>query len=158
MIDISFELNGTMTNVGVEPGETLLELLRNRLKMTGTKRGCEVGECGACTVLIDGVPTDSCLYMAVLADGHKVTTIEGISQNNELAAIQQAFVDKGAIQCGFCTPGLVLSSYAFIKKNGKATAEEIKKGLAGNFCRCAAYSQVIDAVQTAAERMAEDNN
>ena len=154
MVEIRFTLNASPVTVQVEPGETLLDMLRNRLGLTGTKRGCEVGECGACTVLIDGVPTDSCLYLAPLVDGHEVITIEGIGSFDSLSVIQQAFIDTGAVQCGFCTPGLILSTEAFLKTHPSPTADEIKKGLSGNFCRCAAYVQVIDAIQLAAKRLA----
>jgi len=150
MKEINIILNGEPVRLSVEPGETLLEMLRNRLDLTGTKRGCEVGECGACTVLIDDVPTDSCLYLAALADGHEIMTIEGVNRDQVISGIQQAFIDKGAIQCGFCTPGMVLSAYAFLKTHDKPTAEEIKIALSGNFCRCGAYGQIIEAVQTAA--------
>ena len=154
MTEITLNLNGREMTVAVEPGETLLEMLRNRLGLTGTKRGCEVGECGACTVLIDDVPTDSCLYLATLADGHRVTTIEGVSRDQVISDVQQAFIDKGAIQCGFCTPGMVLSAYAFLKTHKNPTAGEIKKALSGNFCRCGAYGHIIDAVQSAASTAA----
>ena len=154
MKEINIILNGEPVRLSVEPGETLLEMLRNRLDLTGTKRGCEVGECGACTVLIDDVPTDSCLYLAALADGHEIMTIEGVNRDEVISGVQQAFIDKGAIQCGFCTPGMVLSAYAFLKTHDKPTAEEIKIALSGNFCRCGAYGQIIEAVQTAAGEMA----
>ena len=154
MKEINIILNGEPVRLSVEPGETLLEMLRNRLDLTGTKRGCEVGECGACTVLIDDVPTDSCLYLAALADGHEIMTIEGVNRDEVISGVQQAFIDKGAIQCGFCTPGMVLSAYAFLKTHDRPTAEEIKIALSGNFCRCGAYGQIIEAVQTAAGEMA----
>jgi len=153
MIQIQLTLNEKPLTIQVEEGETLLEMLRERLDMTGTKRGCEVGECGACTVLIDGVPTDSCLYLAALADGKHVLTIEGIEQNNELAAIQKTFVEMGAIQCGFCTPGYIMTSYALLQKNLHPTADEIRRALAGNMCRCAAYGQIIEAIQAAGDLM-----
>lgn len=153
MIQISCTINKKPYTIEVEEGETLLEVLRNKLRLTGTKRGCEVGECGACTVLIDGVPTDTCLYLAALADGKDIVTIEGMANGLELHPVQQAFVDAGAIQCGFCTPGMVLSASALIERNHRPTEEVIKKSLAGNFCRCSAYEQIIDAVQRAAKEM-----
>lgn len=156
MIQIHLILNEQPLTVEVEDGETLLDMLRNRLNLTGTKRGCEVGECGACTVLIDGVPTDSCMYLAALADGKTVITIEGISKNGELAAIQKTFIEKGAIQCGFCTPGFIMTSYALLNKNLHPTSDEIRKALSGNMCRCAAYGQVIEAVQAAGELMEKE--
>jgi len=153
MTQISCTINKKPYTLQVEEGETLLEVLRNKLRLTGTKKGCEVGECGACTVLIDGVPTDTCLYLAALADGKEITTIEGMANGFELHPVQQAFVDAGAIQCGFCTPGMVLSASALIERNHRPTEDEIKKSLSGNFCRCSAYEQIIDAVQRAAKEM-----
>ena len=153
MTQISCTINKKPYTLQVEEGETLLEVLRNKLRRTGTKKGCEVGECGACTVLIDGVPTDTCLYLAALADGKEITTIEGMANGFELHPVQQAFVDAGAIQCGFCTPGMVLSASALIERNHRPTEDEIKKSLSGNFCRCSAYEQIIDAVQRAAKEM-----
>jgi carbon-monoxide dehydrogenase small subunit len=151
MINISFILNGKPICLAVEPGETLLDLLRDRLELTGTKRGCEVGECGACTVLVDDVPVDSCLYLAAMADGRDLLTIEGISQGGELSVLQRAFVEEGAVQCGDCTPGMILSADALLKKNPSPTAEQIKTGMAGNMCRCGAYNQIIKAVQKTAK-------
>ena len=153
MTQISCTINKKPYTLQVEEGDTLLEVLRNKLRLTGTKKGCEVGECGACTVLIDGVPTDTCLYLAALADGKEITTIEGMANGFELHPVQQAFVDAGAIQCGFCTPGMVLSASALIERNHRPTEDEIKKSLSGNFCRCSAYEQIIDAVQRAAKEM-----
>lgn len=153
MIDISCTINHKPVQVQVEEGETLLAMLRERLKLTGTKRGCEVGECGGCTVLLDGVPTDSCLVLAALVDGKEILTIEGLADGFDLHPVQQAFVDEGAIQCGFCTPGMVLSAYALLKKNPHPTADEIRTGMAGNFCRCAAYGQIINAVQKAGDML-----
>ena len=153
MTQISCTINKKPYTLQVEEGETLLEVLRNKLRLTGTKKGCEVGECGACTVLIDGVPTDTCLYLAALADGKEITTIEGMANGFELHPVQQAFVDAGAIQCGFCTPGMVLSASALIERNHRPTEDEIKKSLSGNFCRCSAYEQIINDVQRAAKEM-----
>jgi len=156
MIEIKCTVNGKPTQVRIEEGETLLDMIRERLGLTGTKRGCEVGECGACTVLLDGVPTDSCLMLAALADGKDILTIEGISSGRELSVLQQAFVDEGAIQCGYCTPGMILTAHALLKKNKNPTAEDIKRELAGNMCRCAAYNQIINAVQKAAREENKD--
>lgn len=153
MIDVHMILNGKTVKVTVDDGEILLDTVRERLGLTGTKRGCEVGECGACTVLIDDIPVDSCIYLSAWANGHRVMTIEGVETDGELAAIQQSFIDNGAIQCGFCTPGMVLTAYSLLKRNLHPTTEEIKKGMAGNMCRCAAYIQIADAVQKAGEIM-----
>lgn len=154
MHTIELTVNEKAYTLQVEDGETLLEVIRERLGLTGTKRGCEVGECGACTVLIDGVPTTSCMYLATLADGKRITTIEGVSKDGKLSPVQQAFLDAGAIQCGFCTPGMVLTAHALLEKNPHPSVEEIKVGLSGNLCRCATYEQIIAAVQTAAEVIA----
>jgi carbon-monoxide dehydrogenase small subunit len=155
MIPIDFILNKQPIHLEVPLGETLLDMLRDRLGLTGAKKGCEVGECGACTVLVNGVPTDSCLYLAVLADGKDILTIEGLQEGQRLSALQQAFIDEGAVQCGFCTPGMILSAHALIRKHRRPTEQQIKTGMAGNMCRCAAYPQIIKAVQKAAEQIEE---
>jgi carbon-monoxide dehydrogenase small subunit len=151
MIDIQLYINLKSIHISVEEGEFLLDTLRNRLGMTGTKRGCEAGECGACTVLVDGMPIDSCLYLAAWANAKSVTTIEGMGENGILTPLQEAFISEGAVQCGYCTPGMLLSAHALLKKLPKPTRDEIKKNLAGNMCRCAAYKQIMDAVEKAAE-------
>jgi aerobic-type carbon monoxide dehydrogenase small subunit (CoxS/CutS family) len=150
MKKIKCTVNGQPETIEIEPGETLLEMLRNRLGLTGVKRGCEVGECGACTVLVDNEPIDSCIYLAALADGKDILTIEGLSKEDELSILQQCFIDEGAVQCGFCTPGFILSAHALLLKNPHPTAEEIKKGLSGNLCRCTGYQNIVRAVQKAA--------
>ena len=155
MLEVRMILNGKATTVTVPDGEVLLDTLRERLNLTGTKRGCEVGECGACTVLVDDVPIDSCIYLTAWAEGHNIMTIEGVERNGKLAVIQQSFVDNGAIQCGFCTPGMVLTAYSILKKNLHPTHEEIKKSMAGNMCRCAAYVQIADAVMKAGDQIAD---
>lgn len=155
MREITFELNGEEVSVAVEAGELLLDLLRGHFRLTGTKRGCEVGECGACTILFDGEPVTSCLMLAELVDGHSIVTIEALSNGTELHPVQQAFVEEGAVQCGFCTPGMILSALALLRKNPYPSREEIKRGLSGNFCRCGAYEHVIRAVQKAGRIMAE---
>lgn len=146
---ISFTVNDTPVTLEVDAGETLLEVLRNRLGYTGVKKGCGVGECGACTVLIDGTPIDSCIYLAVWAEGKKIVTIEGIAQNGELSRVQKAFVEEGAIQCGFCTPGYVLTATAMVESGKKYTREEIKRELAGHLCRCTGYQNILRAVEKA---------
>lgn len=147
---IECTVNGQREIIEIEPGETLLEMLRNRLGLTGVKKGCEVGECGACTVLVEDEPVDSCLYLAARVDGKEILTIEGLSQGGELSKLQQAFIDEGAVQCGFCTPGFILSAHALLKRHPQPTEEEIKQGLAGNLCRCTGYQNIIRAVQKAA--------
>ncbi|MDN5344841.1 MAG: hypothetical protein PWQ18_953 [Clostridia bacterium] len=148
---ISFTVNGTPVAIEVDVRETLLEVLRNRLGYTGVKKGCEVGECGACTVLIDGTPIDSCIYLAVWAEGKEIVTIEGIARNGELSKVQKAFIEEGAIQCGFCTPGYVLTATAMVQSGKQYTREDIKRELAGHLCRCTGYQNIIKAVEKALE-------
>ncbi|KKM11036.1 xanthine dehydrogenase [Clostridiales bacterium PH28_bin88] len=147
--EIAFTVNDKAVSLEVDVGESLLEVLRNRLGYTGAKKGCGVGECGACTVLIDGTPTDSCIYLAVWADGKRIVTIEGIAKDGELSKVQKAFVEEGAIQCGFCTPGFVLTTTAMIDSGKKYTREEIKSELAGHLCRCTGYQNIVKAVEKA---------
>lgn len=144
---ISFKVNGKTVNAEVDVRESLLEVLRSKLYLTGTKKGCEVGECGACTVIIDDETVDSCIYLAIWADGKEVRTIEGEERNGSLSRIQQAFVDEGAVQCGFCTPGFVMSATLLVEKGEKLSREEIKKGMAGNLCRCTGYQNIVRAVE-----------
>jgi carbon-monoxide dehydrogenase small subunit len=145
---ISFILNGEPVQVEIEPYLTLLQVLREKLELTGTKEGCGMGECGACTVLIDGKTVNSCIYPALEVDGKSVTTIEGMTDaQGNLHAIQKAFVEYGAIQCGFCTPGMVLSAKALLDEKTKPTEEEIRHGIAGNLCRCTGYLQIIQAIK-----------
>ena len=147
-------INGREVSTMVDVRASLTDLLRNDFRLTSVKKGCEVGECGACNVIIDGECFNSCLYLAAWADGKSIRTLEGLlGPNGELSDIQQAFVDEAAIQCGFCTPGMVLSASALIERNHRPTEDEIKKSLSGNFCRCSAYEQIIDAVQRAAKEM-----
>jgi len=148
-----FLVNGTEYEVIIEPHMLLIDVLRDKLGLTGTKYACGAGDCGACTVLIDGQPAFSCLTLAVTAKGKSILTVEGLAKGAELHPIQKAFVDKGAVQCGFCTPGMVLSSKALLDENPSPTREQIKTGLAGNLCRCTGYVKIIDAVEAAAETM-----
>lgn len=148
---ISMIVNGKPYSLEVDIRETLLEVLRNRLHFTGVKQGCSVGECGACTVLIDGNAVNSCIYLAVWADGKKITTIEGVSKDGELSKVQQAFIDEGAVQCGFCTPGLVLTATALVESGRKYSDEEIKREISGHLCRCTGYNKIFNAVKKSLE-------
>ncbi len=145
---INFILNGESMEVEIEPHLTLLQLLRDGVGLTGTKEGCGMGECGACTVLLDGKTVNSCIFPAMEVDGKSVTTIEGLTDaQGNLHPIQKAFIEYGAIQCGFCTPGMVLSAKALLDENPKPTEEEIRNGIAGNLCRCTGYLQIVQAIK-----------
>jgi carbon-monoxide dehydrogenase small subunit len=147
---LNFMLNGEPIQVEIEPHLTLLQLLREKLELTGTKEGCGMGECGACTVLLDGKTINSCIFPAMEAEGKSITTIEGIADGKGgLHPIQKAFIEHGAIQCGFCTPGMVLSAKALLDEIPKPTEEEIRNGIAGNLCRCTGYLQIVQAVKAA---------
>ncbi len=152
--EIKLNVNGTVYDLSLEPRKTLLAVLRDRLGLTGTKEGCSTGDCGACTVLIDGEPVTSCLVLAVAADGREITTVEGISDVDALHPVQEAMVSTGGLQCGFCTPGIIVSSYGLLRKTAAPSEEEIRRALAGNLCRCTGYTKVVEAVQEAAKRMA----
>ncbi len=149
-LTIHITVNGQSRTLEVDPSETLLSVLRDRLNLTGTKKCCGVGECGACTVVMNGLSVNSCIILAAEADGADVVTIEGLSESGSPGRIQQAFLDEGAVQCGFCTPGMVMSAHALLMKNPSPTVFEIKEGLSGNLCRCTGYARIIRAVQTAA--------
>jgi 4-hydroxybenzoyl-CoA reductase subunit alpha len=146
-IQVSLHVNGRKHVLGVKPNTTLQDLIRERLNLTGTKKGCELGECGACTVLLDGQPVNSCMVLAISANGKQVTTIEGLGENGDLHPLQKSFIKHGALQCGFCTPGMILSAKALIDLDPEPTEEAIRRALGGNLCRCAAYSRIIRAVQ-----------
>ncbi len=150
MHSITVTINGTPEYLHVPPHMTLLQMLRDKLALMGTKNGCEAGECGACTVLLDGKPVNSCMMLAIEADGRQVTTVEGLSNNGELSALQQAFIDHNAVQCGFCTPGMLISAHALLTRNPDPTEDDIKEALLGNLCRCTGYLRIIQAVQDAA--------
>ena len=153
MKQIRLKINGLSHELEVKPWATLLDTLREDLGLTGTKEGCGQGECGACTVLMDGKPVNACLILAMEAQGKEILTIEGLAQGDELHPVQQAFVEIGGMQCGFCTPGMVLSAKALLDEKPEPTDEEIRKGLEGNFCRCTGYTKIIESVRAAAERM-----
>jgi carbon-monoxide dehydrogenase small subunit len=137
---------------------TLLEMLRDGLALTGTKNGCEAGECGACTVLLDGEPVNACMVLAVEADGCSVTTVEGLAPEGKLTPLQEAFVAHNAVQCGFCTPGMLISTHALLERNPDPSEEEIKEALVGNLCRCTGYLRIVKAVKTAAVKTAAARN
>ncbi len=144
-------VNGEPHELSIPPWRTLLELIREDLGLTGTKEGCSIGECGTCTVILDGKTVNSCLVLAAEADGKEITTIEGLSDNGTLAALQQAFVDHVGMQCGFCTPGMVISARALLDENPHPTDEEITRGMAGNLCRCTGYTKILESIRAAAE-------
>lgn len=151
MIPIRVTVNGHARAVAVATHHTLLDVLRDDLGLTGTKECCLVGECGACTVMLDGRVVDSCLVLAVEADQLQVTTVEGLAHDGHLSPLQQAFLDKGAAQCGFCIPGQLMAAHALLEQSPHPTVAEIQEGLAGNLCRCAGYQQISEAVLAAAE-------
>lgn len=150
--DISFTVNGKLETVRVYPMERLLDVLRHDLALTGTKEGCGEGECGSCSVLIDGTLVNSCLIPALQAHGAKIVTIEGLASDGRLQLLQQSFLDCGAAQCGICTPGMILASLHLLKKTPRPTLEEIREGLSGNLCRCTGYVQILEAVAEAGRR------
>ncbi len=141
---ITLIINGQTEELLVPSNMTLLHTLRDQLGLTGTKNGCEAGECGACTVLVDGEPVNSCLVLAVELNGREITTIEGLSSNGKLTPLQQAFADLNAVQCGYCTPGMLMAATALLKRNPKPTEEDIQKAMIGNLCRCTGYLRIID--------------
>jgi carbon-monoxide dehydrogenase small subunit len=152
-MEMKFNLNGKEVSVTTEPHIRLLDLLRDKFNLTGTKEGCGVGECGACTILMNGRAVNSCLVLAAQVDGSDIVTIEGIANDNELHPIQKNFLIHGAVQCGFCTPGMVLSASALLDQNPNPTEEEIKDAIAGNLCRCTGYKQIIEAVKETAKEI-----
>ena len=153
---VRLTVNGREVACETDAETRLLDLLREDLSLTGTKEGCGEGECGACTVLLDGRPVNSCLILAPSADGKEVLTIEGLADGDRLHPIQQAFVETGGVQCGFCTPGFVMAAYALLAKTPRPTDDEIRSALEGNLCRCTGYERIVAAVRLAAERMATD--
>ena len=153
MSRIRLTVNGEMKTIDVEEHKTLLWVLRNQLNLTGPKMGCGNGKCGACSVLMNGNVVNSCLVLAMEADGQEITTIEGIGRPDNLHPLQQSFVDSGAIQCGFCTPGMILSAKALLDENPNPTEQEIRKAMEGNLCRCTGYAKIVKAVQAAADKI-----
>lgn len=155
-IEISCIVNGEPVKAAVRPAERLVDLLRERLDLKGTKTGCEEGDCGACTVLVDGVAVNSCLYPAAEVAGREVTTIEGLQgKGGELHPAVKVFVEQGAVQCGFCTPAMILRAYAFVRETPNPTEEEIRRSVEGNICRCTGYVKIIDAIRSLAEKGVE---
>lgn len=148
---ISFKLNGTPQTCDVKPNLTLLRFLRDQLGVMGVKSGCDTGECGACTILIDGEPVNACLVLAVEIDDTEIVTVEGLSSDEQLDPLQQAFIDHNGIQCGFCTPGILISAKALLERNPEPDRTQIKDALRGNLCRCTGYVRIIEAVEAAAQ-------
>jgi len=150
---IQVTVNGTEHHLVVDVRSSLLELLRGQLQLTGAKMGCAVGECGACTVEVDGQVVDSCIYLALWADGKSITTIEGVAEaDGALSDVQRSYIDSGAVQCGFCTPGLVVATTTLLKNNPEPTRAEIRRGLSGNLCRCTGYQKILNAVEMTVEK------
>ena len=157
-VHLNFTVNGESAPVSFAPYKTLLEVLREDLNLTGTKHGCELGECGACTVLLDGAPVLSCLALAVECAGRRIETIEGLARGTELHPLQAAFTDFGGSQCGYCTPGVIMTAKALLDKDLNVTKEQIREATAGNLCRCTGYLQIAEAVENAAKVLREERN
>jgi carbon-monoxide dehydrogenase small subunit len=149
-------VNGKSYKISIPPWRTLLEVIREDLGLTGTKEGCSLGECGACTVIMEGRAVNSCLVLATEADGKQITTIEGLADGDRLHPLQQAFVDHGGLQCGFCTPGMIMSAKALLDGNPTPSEEEIRRGIAGNLCRCTGYTKIIESIKAAAKNVMEE--
>ena len=150
---IRLTVNDEKYEVAVEPNQTLVETLRDELGLTGTKQGCGVGDCGSCTVIMDGKPVNSCLVLAVQANGKSILTIEGLETDQGLHPLQQAFVEKGAIQCGFCTPGMILTAKSLLDRNPNPVEAAIREAIAGNLCRCTGYQKIVEAIQSVREKV-----
>ncbi|MFZ3131232.1 MAG: (2Fe-2S)-binding protein [Desulfosporosinus sp.] len=148
---ITLNVNGDSYTKVIKPNTLLVNVLRDELDLTGTKKGCELGDCGSCTVLLDGKPVDSCMLLAVYADGRSITTIEGVAQNDKLDKLQESFAENAAVQCGYCTPGMILSAKALLTINPHPTEPEVREAIAGNLCRCTGYVNIVKAVLAAAD-------
>ncbi len=153
---VALSVNGELHEIAVAPNRTLLEALREDLRLTGTKQGCGAGDCGTCTVLMDGRPVNACLILAVQAAGHEILTIEGVAPDGELHPLQKAFVEHGAVQCGFCTPGMVLSGLAVLETHADPSEEDVRVAISGNLCRCTGYQKIVEAVMSAADELGRD--
>jgi carbon-monoxide dehydrogenase small subunit len=153
LVPLTLQINGETHDLLVPPWRTLLEVLRENVGLTGAKRSCQEGQCGACTVLIDGFAVNSCMYLAIEAEGRQVQTIESLAQGGELDQIQKSFVQKGGIQCGFCTPGFVMATKALLAENPDPSEDEIRNAMVGHLCRCTGYVQIIEAIEDAADRL-----
>jgi aerobic carbon-monoxide dehydrogenase small subunit len=151
---ITVSVNGVKHEVAVEPRQSLLQVLREELHLTGTKEGCSEGECGACTVILDGQTVDSCLIFGLEANGSEVLTIEGVAKGEQLHPVQKAFAEYGAVQCGFCTPGMLLAAKALLESNPQPTEADIRRGISGNLCRCTGYVKIVEAIKAAAQSLA----
>lgn len=153
LVPLTLQINGETHDLLVPPWRTLLEALRENVGLTGAKRSCQEGQCGACTVLVDGLAVNSCMYLAIEAEGRQVQTIESLAQGGELDQIQKSFVQKGGIQCGFCTPGFVMATKALLAENPDPSEDEIRNAMVGHLCRCTGYVQIIEAIEDAADRL-----
>ena len=151
----TFKVNGRLHEVEVDPDERLVDMLRRKLGLIGVRESCGEGQCGSCTVLLDGEPVTSCLMLALQAEGREITTIEGLGSGGRLDPIQESFIEKGGYQCGFCTPGVILTAKAFLKRNPDPTVEEVSRAISGNICRCGAYPYIIEAIMDAARKLKE---
>ncbi|MBN1841485.1 MAG: (2Fe-2S)-binding protein [Deltaproteobacteria bacterium] len=155
-IPIECTVNGKKVSLEVDSGETALEMIRDRLSLKGTKEGCGIGECGACTIVVDGKSINACLMLAAKLNGREIITVEGLEENSGLHPLQQSFIDHHAVQCGFCTPGLLMSSYSLLKENSHPDRMKIMDALSGNVCRCTGYQQILESVEDAAERLGKE--
>ena len=155
-IPIECTINGKMVSLEVEAGETALKVIRDRLLLKGTKEGCGIGECGACTIVVDGKSVNACLMLAAQLHGREILTVEGLEEHGDLNPIQHSFVDHHAVQCGFCTPGFLMSSYALLKENPHPDRREIIDAISGNLCRCTGYQQIVNSVEDAAKRLCKE--